>query len=456
MTASFQLNTSAETLLNFITDTNLKLAYNSWTEAQGENGHTVFTFSLVAKGTHGAIIAAVRHVEEAGYRARRYWADRYETIYVYLYLQADGEATPRGGVVHSISIAPVVTNNISGLLNKDGSFYSLVIDAEMWEQVPADETYMLDHSDTGEDVTGFGSINVPLAAPDNTAPARIINAWITNTESGHVISDAWVGIRPYYDSYNYFVALWQAEAGALGAGYSLATDANAVPASGANNSVTGAVSDTSGIVTEVYVNDIDGTDSKSVGFVGRFLVLCRCKINANQVELIMKTGLEGSSQFAARDPVLITHTTFRYIPLGELQIVNEADNIAAPTIYEAFWRGFQLWARRTGAASTLVVDCFVLIPSERMVSMTGVSVPNAGRLYWRSPYRELQRKGFTRATTSAVPLAAAYTISNDWVIPEGGGQVICAFNDNATESPTQTGKLQLTFSKRYQVYRTAT
>ena len=444
----------------------LQLRENGWETVDNKWEETIFeTIDLLADSTDATILTAKATLDEIFEIAEQYASNNLRSDPVWLYFQADGEAAKRALVLSGSSV--LTTEGCLGpLLGMDRTILRVVIErVPYWENEDTLVTIKNNLNVLGD----WAAIGHDLG----TLPQRIQQLKVSSNETGvgNVIQQVWIGIRPYYKASSGFNALWECELGTF----------TGTPAASANASGTG----------NNYINDIitsNYTLMQSRGnisiyqvatdyddyeaFIGKYHVLLRCRINSLTDEIAVQLHHGWGSSTTAADEVagsaFLTgspYTGWYLVDLGEIEIppTGNRDNFASNSDRIANYR-LNLYAQRISADGNLDIDCFILIPSEHMVTANGVILSGSqsvGPLYFLTEPQNSQYAVCEQgvSTHAGIPIPNMVNVDysfHNWFYPVQGGIVVVA-GQSLTGSGEDTDlDLEFTLVPRWRTYRTAT
>ena len=448
----------------------LQLRENGWETTDNEDGeNSIFeTIDLLSTAGDAAILTAKANLDEILEIAKQYTKNNLRSDPVWLYFQAEGEAAKRALVKSGRSV--LTTEGCLGpLLGTDRTILRVVIErVPYWENEDSLMTIKTNLHNLGD----WASIGHDLG----TLPQRIQQLKVTSDETGVStdINRVWIGIRPTYKSSGGFTATWECELGWITGGTATASGT----ASGGyyiNNIIAdGPLDNPTLMISRLHlplgniVTDYDDYES----YIGRYIVLLRCKINAASDEIALQlhhgwgryftpgTEIAGSAFLTGS-----AYTDWQLVELGEIEIppTGNRDNFAT-TGDRLLSYALNLHAQRVSVAGNLDVDCFVLIPSEHLVTANGASLSgtgDVGPLYFvtepqNNQYAVCSIGNTTHAGVLTPNMENVEFTFHDWFYPVQGGIVVVA--GQATNSSNLNVDLDLEFTliPRWRTYRTAT
>ncbi|RPI24875.1 MAG: hypothetical protein EHM70_20745 [Chloroflexota bacterium] len=437
-------NVSQSASYDFLTGA-LSILSDTWQMSPPQDGKVVETFSLVAKGaTDANIMAAVQTIDELAEAVRLFRDNKKQGNSIWYEYKTTDEASKRA-LIYSITLMPVSRIFYTPMLGRNAAFYDLAIERDaVWETYAGTTA-----TDTNNPCLG-GVMS--LAAQAGALPARISSAVITGLADGGTIDRLWLGIRPVNSGLADFNPLWELELGTPGTGFATATDADASPAAGANNSLIGAVGTSSAEAAGITVVQA-APAAVSDDFVGNYLVLLRAKLSAaNQVLLQMKCGFSSAATFApVGEPRPFADTAYRFVEMGEISIppFSYRNGAQGPDMLKNF--EIQIWAERTGAAVNLSLDCLVLVPTDHFVSTAGAAIVAGGARERIYTFEDGEQQAIGLSATDE-PNVNLECHPRNWHIPIGGGSLVVAGERTASQVITDKVSIVLNITHRHRTH----
>lgn len=320
--------------------------------------------TLYLKGTnHDDVATNIQAVDDMRVLARKYQRDPTLSDPVYLHAKLDNETGERRAVVKRIS-SRWLSPHYSGEMIDSQPRIRLAIEREMWETTIA--------------TTGPGPIEPRSAAVityDYTsvvgvggdAAGRINHFQIIS--ASNTLDRFWVAVRSEdrrgATGISNFITTWECEDGTLGTDAALAADATASPGGGGNTKIT----ITPGTATweerlSLKVSDVTANTSDQFGWFQRLL---RMQVSADMWEVRLKIGYANwvDADFVEGPIVEIDNTNWDWYEMGvkplPLRNLHALPTSVLADSYEDNYE-VQIWARRTGVAGTLDLDCIAPLP----------------------------------------------------------------------------------------------
>lgn len=407
----------------------LKAVLDTWRTDYPGDGTVVETMELIADDTDANIIAAVTAIDEACEAVVQYWSDRLRDYAWYLKETATSE-TSKLAMIFEMYLRPIAKLSASPLLGATPTtaHYSLTI---------IRQAYWMD--DTAIRLSPLGTTTLstlggysPIAAIPGNVPGMIQYVYIGKSGTSTGLNQFWMGIKPNYnDTPTTFRPKWELEDGTAGTDAAIGTS---VACSGSGSNYVVVSFDTTATMAERVGMTIDQATASADhhDFRGRFMVLCRCAVDSGvTVGLQMRTGYDGSDStlYQQHEEVYITNTSYKLIPLGEIEIppINMRSTLAGAGYYSNY--EIQLWAELLvdpGASDNLYLDCLILIPSDHYAygGGAGVRITNTNRGVLVTG-EDGSQWAMNMAGTTAYKTNMDYVFRN-WTIPIDGGVFVVA------------------------------
>jgi len=416
----------------------------TWQISPAQNDRVIETMELSARDTDANIMAAVQTIDEFAEAVRLFFENKSQGNSIWYEYKATAEGSKRA-LIYSINLKPLPRSYYTPILGTGAAFYALAIERDaIWETYAGTTATDTNNSCLGGVMT--------LAAQAGGLPSRISSAVITGVAAGGTLDRLWLGIRPVNSGLSDFNPLLELELGTPGTGFATATDADASPAAGANNSLVGAVGTSAAKAVGITIVQA-APAAVSDDFVGRYLVLLRAKLSAgNQVLLQMKCGFSSAATFApVGEPRPFSATAYRFIEMGEISIPPFSYRTGAqgPDMLKNF--EIQIWAERTGAAVNLSVDCLVLVPTDHFVYTAGAAIVAGGareRIYTFED-GEIQAVGLSSSDEPNVNIECH---PRNWNIPIGGGSLVVAGERTASQVISDAVSIVLNITNRHRTH----
>lgn len=437
MAVSFYLSDGTDTV-NFITGS-LELRAGGWNTESFDDEFIWETIELISDITDSTVRSEKKKLDALLHRARLYAKNSLSSDAVWLYWNADGETAKRSLVLDGST--EILSDEIySPLMGIDSIKVAVALKRmPFWENTSYTTVNKTSLSVTG----GIASI----ANDAGTLNQRIEAAFIVAKTVAK--NKFWIGIRPYYGAPGggEFEPLWECEDGT---NYIDASDVADGGASGGNKVQISFATATLAKRFSVTVDDVIGIGDHR-DFVGKYLVLARCKVNAGstQVRIQLRSGFFYlvDTETVVQDTIIDGQTGWNLVELGEVQFppMGNRDGRADEQIEFA---SLTIWAERLSVAGTLDMDALILIPSEHLFkcSATGLVIDGGPEAYV-TPIDDNYAVGNSAGYWGNLD----FNMSN-WEYPLGGGIIVTAAEDN-THTLTGTLNVTLYLVPRWQSYR---
>lgn len=409
------------------------------------------TFGLIARAAEATRIAAVRDMQAAFEGARRYHFDAVEDNSWWMEANADTESVRRT-LLYDGTLQVQTGIGYDSLLDCGASAVQVTMTRHpFWENVAESTAVKLA-------VNAFGG-TWEIAGITGDVPSRICRATIKGySGSGGPLVRGWMGIREEYEGTTNFDPIIELETTAAGSGHAYyhSTDtSNSGSDATCSNSyyaICDFSSDTT-LIERVGVRLYEVAYPNTADYVGKYLVLCRCKATSGTIGLQLKSGWQNSDSFVSCDEVFIDNTNFQLIPLGEVQFPpNERNQIFdMPLLYMEL----QLWAERVAGTGSLYADALCLIPSTHMIYFDNGYVYYTGGVYSFVDFFRNERDVMTALshTVGYGPNRGIVYEDHDWYLPIDDSVVAFAAERSTQCVITDTANLQLNYFPRWMTYR---
>jgi len=417
--------------------------FRDWQSRQAGNRKTE-TLQLVAGGLDSAIVAAENTLADLLYEAKKFHEDPHRHLSVWMTSGTNAETPGRRTLLYRGELVPQLVKNISGqmLSARGGAFYQLVL-----ERHPAWESISFE-SASASNVSSLGG-KVTLVDEGGNLDGRIRALNLTGRSgAGGPMDKLWVGLRPAYKGSANFVAKWECEAGT-----NFTDAADTADASDSGGSKVRVSFATTATMAKRLAMDLGTFVTTSTHALGRYLVLLRGSVTSGVCSVQMRTGLQGSTNFAPHKAVYVSNTADHLIELGEISIPPfdyrspvELDS----TVLDNFQ--IQLWAERVSGAGSLDLDCIVLLPSEHFVFMSGAALQFSAFNRFISIFTFEDERKLPLEYLGNTPVSNLEYAHNNWAFPQGGGILIFAADRAAAQVVTDAIDLDYKMYPRWQNY----
>lgn len=402
------------------------------------------TINLISASSGSTIRTAQENIDKFIEQARRFEENPVKEDPVWWYWQSEGESVKRAvvfdGETELFSRAPFNTPLDPG----NGSILRLALKRhQQWE---TDTT-------TGKGGTGLSALGglTNLGVIGGSSPARISNLELT-TYVPDALSRYWIGIKPNHISTLAYTSLWELEDGTLGADATAPADAGA----SGGNTVRVSFAGTPGLAERVYMTPGDISGANLDAFVGRFLVLLRCRVNDSLTEVAVQLRQGWKGQIDQTETIVSTQyisgqTEWRLLEMGEIQI--PVTGLRAPGVtgipFDA--SALSIWAERISGTSTLDLDAIGLVPSEHMVTAkySGNFLDSTGPIFFTSEIDEQYAVAGLAGDWGNIE----YSFTN-WVYPVIGGYLVIFGEGSAGSLLGKSVDFGMDLYPRWKTFRT--
>lgn len=434
------------TTVSFLTGT-LKLRHGGWNAAgpawqqgwtpQGYGGRYAFeryapmveTLPLVGQGTGDNLRDAVYAIELLMEKARLS-TDNLLGLYVYLKAAGENEGSTRQSLIYGGKL-DILSRGAADPLLTGGRIEALLTlyRHPLWESQYAGDSATMD---------ALGG-KLALTGGKGTAPGRISRLSIYQDSAAATGPDRfWVGIRYLTPGYTSFKPLWECEVGfaVTDAAATRTAGDDASPADSGNNKIRVTYA-TTGLTKRLLMTVGQVYGSNYLHAVGRYLVLCRCKVSAGESGVQLRYGVNGAADatFAQCESMIVDNTAWRLIPLGEVTIPATGVDATGFDADDAYYTELQIWTEQiSGSSTTLDLDTLTFIPSDHMVSFEGAALAaSSGSYAYVDTLPNDTVIGFNDLLAAGARRPLVDLGSVDWYYPASGGLLVAA-GERATSS----------------------
>ena len=419
---------------------------DTWqTSAITSDGTIIESCTLFAKDVDANIISSVDVLDGLAESTRRFLKDKAEGDSVWYEIVADpATEIPKRALIYKIEVRPLYTNIYIPTLGRGAAFYEL----EFERAVAFEDITAIGSTATACNVLG-GTIT--LGAQRGNLPARIQRL---NIISSNALEEFWIGIRPVGPGVTNFNPLWECEnALTLGADTTIVADA---AASGTTVKTTFASGPSMANRFIIKLDDVTASANYH-HFVGEYLVLLRCKVDASTtVGVRMFTGYDNTLTAVYQPtyyrPVYgITNQNYMYKELGVISIPSFGYRrmLRNDSLVKNYTIGVQAERTAGSGSNAVYCDCLVLIPYQHFIHISKAEMSAA-----RSVDAYMDELGEINAfmTESNVVLSNMEVQNNNWEYPVVGGMLVFAAERVTTSDKADSGTVTLTFRRRYRVH----
>jgi hypothetical protein len=331
---------------------------------------------LPSATSHDALATDFQELDNYRWLAREYIKDRTQEHPVWLYAQMTNETAARRALVYDMSLkwrTQEVDDDELWICDNRARVQMGLTRGPFWERTAATTTA----TGTGLSILGGAFDYTAGGGADvvGDAPARV-DALTLRVEQNTppTYYQAWVGFRSVnkHGTIANFVPLWELESGVAGADTALFADATASPGGGGNTCMRCTFAGTATWTNRVNIRLSHVTANYGDNF-GRYVILLRARVDAGTTaEVQMRRGLinDLAPGNLVQGPILeVTNSAYAMFNLGTT-IFPTRDWHALPLANYAASYNQQdyifLYARRTGGAGNLYLDCIGPIPADEL------------------------------------------------------------------------------------------
>jgi len=440
------------------------------------------SFDVLAKDTGANIIAAEHCLTAMQEYIRKFHTDPKNDMPVYLEVQATGETLTRKSLLYNLEFNYGTAPGFGPLIHLvAGTTYSLPITITvtrhpLWENLEATaitSTYGVTggaakkwlypggDAHTPAEQGGEGGRNYASTAPNRIAKLTLAGLHTDTTPHINVFSEAWLGIRDYYEGVGFFIPYWKATwAGDLF--WSTAISGAYVKTTFLDNTTFLRLSIKVG---DIYTKTVEGVPVlasavDALYFVGHYILLARIMVEANTtVSLQINPGVIGSTDWLPNEIQYVDGAAtegaqvWEYVNLGEFSIPSMSWRTVSESGDSLLMNGFSLYAERLEGSGSLWIDQFVLLPAAHYVHVAGTSAsadiisPDVQtQLFTHEDDEQLGVYYHSELVGELYPAAVEF---HDWYLPAGGGLLVCALTGQTAATNIS---LTVSFYKRWLSY----
>lgn len=426
--------------------TELVLAENGFQFATGD-GLMWTTFETVNADADATFRTLMAKLDTFHDGAVRFDSDNNERLSCLLIMRSEGESH-RQARVHQIVTETAGDGVLTPMLGRSAARVRVAIQHDaVWE-----DSGVTVISTTGVSTTG----GVWVIGNDAGSMAQRIRELVATSTYAGYLSKFWIGIRNLREGYQGFIPLWEAESGTNILDASDVSDGTA--SGGYRVSIDFGTSAAMAKRFTIRWGQVAGSYAHHI--IGRYLVLARCKLSSSITEVAVDlrhgwagfAGMESSAGITYLSAVSNANlTNWNLIPLGTVQIppTGNRDDLMSAEVEGCM---LSVFAERMSAAGSLYVDCFILIPAEHLVVVSGASVGNAGGPL--EIYTPTADEPYALGKTAAAGLYGnvEYSFEN-WNYPRGGGILVLAAQEATQHALSVTCNLDGEIMPRWRGYR---
>lgn len=448
--------------------TDLRVQVGSWREVRQGN-RVVVTCTLAAFGEQSSIRTAVQGLEMFLDMAIRYASSNLETISAWFRWQTEGEPVKRS-LIYSYRLEPLDDPVYDIHLESHAARWLLTFTRDY-----AYEEFEFQTASQNNVSTIGGGWDLTSTIVGGDEPGRIGALTVRPRNTGINLRKMWVGFRPYRGGVS--AAEGFSPVIDFAASHIVGTTVGSTTRSGVSNST----SEASNTINGQHISDSfgGGTDldfklshefgSSFNAYVGRYLVLMRCKITAGSGVCMARVSTalswpERKNPIGIGNTQYIENTAWRFVEMGEIELPGTR---YVPTSFRSLRINIE-----TGVASgtpTLGIDCLVLIPTDHYATWDKADFGLGGRA-WIKTEPEGLVNGYSLSAPSGFlisePVAAKAEIGGrDWgypstksylavnIVNETGGYLVVAAERETVSNIADSVDLVIQVYRRWKSFR---
>jgi hypothetical protein len=268
-----------------------------------------------------------------------------------------------------------------------------------------------------------------MPAISGSLPGRISESLIrssTNTTANKI----WMGIRNSNFGDTDFNPLWECEDGTHVAPAALGSDSdNASPLGTTDNIITYASTTDDVMILSLRLDQASSTTDWS-DYYGDYNVLLRCKLSAAQsVKLQLKYGMSASTVFLECQQKYIDSTDWHFVEMGKISLPPWPRLPSSESTLGNYQ--LRLHVQRIGTATTLSLDCFVLVPADHQAKFDSFSLASLEFLQ----LNQNEDGTLAQYQESLTDMNAnVFASVSNWYYPIAGGQLVLVSEDTSGSS----------------------
>lgn len=444
----------------------MRVVVGSWRETpQGDR--IVVTCTLTKNDTAANIRTAVNELRDYLNMALEYAADTTNLYSLWYRWQTSGESLKRA-LVFSYSLEQL-DHNVDDIHLESGAgrYLFTFTRAATYEERDPQETSKNNVNTCG----GLWDLSSTISGGDADGRVRVLK--VTPRNASNDLVKMWVGIRPL-------------RAGIGASGTNFYFDPVLELTTSQSLGVTGVSSETteSNTINGQHMEDdfSGGEDlafkfsfslgSSAGAYIGRYLVLLRCKIVSGSGTCLARVSTSFASPTYSAPVALgstqyLTNNQWHLIEMGEVEIPGGRGHSSLDI--QSF--RVNLETGRASGTAVLGTDCFVLIPSDHYITWGGAAFGNSGSPdteAWIMAHPDNSLEGYVVGPTSGflgfLKEGQSYGYGElggrNWAYPRDrvgfvdGGALVIAAERSSTQSVTDGVDLEIEVKRRWQSYRT--
>ncbi len=418
MAGTLYFGMTGSTLTYDLMNANIKVAAPGW-QTTYQEGRATETIQMVARSvTDANFVEACGSIDAFADAARRYHMDDFRTQSGWLYASAGSGDGLRRALVYNVTHTVESSDDfVNPTLGKNYVRSVLAVErGEWWES----DSWTRGTANSTISYWG-GTINVTGITGD--APGRIYDMSFGPGAVSGTCSEMWIGIREKRYGLSGFVPVVECENGTAASADTVAVtgvaDASGTAVYNVMRTNFATIATDAARVT-VTLTQTGGTPSH---FVGEYLALGRLKVTGTTTAWVtLKTGYSGGVFASSGQPVQVSGTSWYLYPLGNVSVPDVKNSAYS---YNQGDYALQVWAERTAgtaAANALDIDSILLMPSERIVHISGGKLDN----YISVNVIEDDTVMVHNLSSSSVEINSVEWSAENWRMPIGDNLIVVA------------------------------
>ncbi len=432
--------TDGTTTVNLLAG-NLKLTAAGW-RTKTSKKKVWEKIELVSEASDANIRAAKDDLDELAQATRDYHRNEKNADAVYFKWQSDGESDKQA-LVYDIESEIIANDPMSSpLLGSDVVVLRIAI-----QRHPDYETTSATN-DTSAGVSADGG-TWAVGNAVGTTPQRISEFIIDTSDAAYAHQQIYVGIRPLYEGVGSFVALWEAEDGAMGSSKSADGTASGTGDNRVNCDLTSTANDGyRGIIT---IDDVVGSNYNH--FIGKYHILARMKVASGATNVLVELAQVWKGSHSYHGTTFIEGVTdWTLFSLGTVSFPPGGDRGNIASDHADFAEcGFSIFANSVDDTGTLYLDCFYLVPAEHTLTILGTKIDTTDPLtIYTDPDDQIWGLGESTLSQGGLQISPS-----NWRYPVGGGLMVVVAQADSAHLLSKTLDLSIDLVPRWKTFRTA-
>lgn len=430
------------------------LRMQSGTRAASEDtGLVEETMELFGAASDITIIRTVREFNAIREKIRQYFTDPLSNDPQWLEEHAKNEPERRS-LLYGLRYDAINQRQLSSqLLGRQFAKGVLTLQrSAIWESAAASTI-----EQTG--LSGWGGM-WRIYGIEGDLPARLWKTIIYGDETLGSVTRIWLGMRRSRYGMKDFVSVWELEHAAPPLSYDTSETVDANASGGEMLEVDFATRTDMALRTIISVADVVSGTPDLRHFIGKYLVLLRCKVSSSpttEVAVQMRHGMVPAAPYEENsipaDVVYVSNTSYDLVPLGIVQIPPDGFRSGDPVdMAELF--SISIYAERvTGnSSSRFDMDALVLIPAEHLLTIEKAQVTYLENSRVEAITRE-DGEQIARGYTDGSPGIIVEPGFDDWQLPEGDVLAVAVCAGAGAHSLTNTLHVEMNYVPRWYNYR---